>query len=132
LSASSESQRRTVDADTGEQIPPVTTCRASSGQLHLASGTPEASGGWQASALTAAICTGVKVGGRPDRFASPSDAVPGAAHQRRRHLRTVSTHTPARAAIAVLDSPAAASNTIRARPASACAVRPARTSRCSW
>jgi len=54
LIASSASQRRTVEVDTDAAIPSATTCVARSGQLHLDKGTPLASGGWQASALTAA------------------------------------------------------------------------------
>src|SRR5674476_1252528 len=51
LIASSASHRRTVDVDTDAAIPSATTCAARSGQLHRDSGTPLASGGWQASAL---------------------------------------------------------------------------------
>src|SRR5665811_1565061 len=79
--------------------------------------------------------SGVKDGGRPDLFASPNDAVPGCTHQRWRHLRTVSTHTPTRWAILVLVHPAAASNTILARATNCCAVVPARircSNRCCW
>jgi hypothetical protein len=82
LIAFSASQRRIVEADTEAAIPSATTCAARSGQLHRDSGTPLASGGWQASAMTAATWTGVKDGGRPDLFASPKDAVPCSADQR--------------------------------------------------
>ena len=43
-----------------------------------------------ATALTWATCTGLNTAGRPDRFASPNEGTPGAAHQRCRHLRAVS------------------------------------------
>ena len=59
------------------QIPSVTAWRASSGHDHRANGTPHSFGGVQAIALTRVTCTGVNIGGRPDRFASPNDATPG-------------------------------------------------------
>jgi len=46
-----------------------------------------------------------------------------------RHLRTVSTATRSRSAIALLDSASAASSTIFARITTRCAVVPARVSR---
>src|SRR5689334_10120404 len=56
--------------------------------------TPLVSGGSQARARMAQICSGVKLGGVPGRGASANRlAAPGAgsASQRRRHKRTVST-----------------------------------------
>jgi hypothetical protein len=55
---------------------------------------------------------------------------PRCAHQRRRHLRTVSSHTRSDAAIRAVDCPSAAS-TISARVTRRCSVRPARTRRAS-
>ena len=71
-------------------------------------------GSWQASAFTSITWTGVNVGGRPLRARSTSPSSPSAAN-RPRHLRTVSTVTAHRRAIAALDKPRAASSTIRAR-----------------
>ena len=116
LRASSDSQRRTVAVEMDAQIPSATACRASSGQLHRDIGNPASAGGVQAAALTFATCTALNTGGRPQRCASRSDATPGAAHQRRRHLRTVSSHTRSDAAIRAVDCPSAAASTIsRAR-----------------
>jgi hypothetical protein len=58
-----------------------------------------------------------------------SDANPGAAHQRRRHLRTVSSHTRSDRAITAIGCPWAAANTIVARVTSRCWLRPARVNR---
>ena len=88
--------------------------RASSGQLHLASGTPDSAGSAHASATASARSAAVNTGGRPLRGASFSPASRVAAN-RRRHLRTVSTCTPTCAAIAALVLPAAAASTIWAR-----------------
>jgi len=131
LSASSDSHRRTVAGEIDAQIPSSTAWRASSGHDHRDRGRPCPAGGVQANALTRATCTGVNAGRRPDRFASPSAANPGAAHQRRRHLRTVSSHTRSDRAICAFDSPIEAASTILARTARRCSVRPARVSRCS-
>ncbi len=83
----------------------------------------------RAAALTWAICAAVNTGGRPQRFAPPSEAAPGAAHQRRRHLRTVSAQTRSDAAITAFGVPSAAASTILARVTRRCSVRPARTRR---
>jgi hypothetical protein len=82
LIASSDSHRRTVAEEIDAAIPSSTACRASSGHDHRDSGSPLSAGRVQAIALTWATCTSVNSGGRPDRFASASEARPGAAHQR--------------------------------------------------
>ena len=82
LRASSDSQRRTVAVEMHAQIPSATAWRASSGQLHRDIGNPASAGGVQAAALTLATCTALNTGGRPQRCRSPSDATPGASHQR--------------------------------------------------
>ena len=71
-----------------------TPWRPAPGTTTATAAAPCPGGGVQAIALTRATCTAVNFGRRPDRFASASDATPGAAHQRRRHLRTVSSHDP--------------------------------------
>jgi hypothetical protein len=129
LSASSDNHRRTVVGEIDAQIPSVIACAANSAHDHRDSANPLSAGGLQAIALTRATWTGVNFGRRPDRFASPSDATPGAAHQRRRHLRTVSSQIPSRRAIWALASPAAATRTISARVTRRCSVRPARVIR---
>ena len=111
------------------QIPPLTACPASSGHDHFDSGNPLSLGGVQANALTCATCTAVNTGGRPQRSASPSEDTPGAAHQRCRHLRAVSSHTPSDAAIRTLGCPSEAASTMPARSARRCSVRPARANR---
>ena len=88
--------------------------RARSGPLHRDSGTPDSAGSAQASATTSARSAAVNTGGRPLRGASASPASRPSAN-RRRHLRTVSVHTPISAAIAALSWPAAAASTIAAR-----------------
>ena len=128
LSASSPSHRRTVEVEIDGQTPSATTCRANSGHDHRDNGSPQAFGGVHAVAFTNATCTGVNLGLRPDRWASPNEATEGAAHQRRRHFRTVSSHTPSDAAIRAVGSPRPACNTISARCATRCSVVPARTS----
>jgi hypothetical protein len=131
LSASCDSHRRMVAGDIDPQIPSVIACSASSGHHHRDSGNPVSRGGVQAIALTRATWTAVNFGRRPARFASASDAAPGAAHQRRRHLRTVSSPIPSHRAICAFDSPAEAASTIWARVTSRCSVRPARVIRVS-
>src|SRR4029077_3750846 len=131
LSASSDSHLRTVACEIDSQIPVATAWRASSGHDHRDSGSPLSAGGVQASALTPATWTAVNARGRPDRFASPNDATPGAAPQRCRHLRTVSSQIPSHRAICALDSPTAAASTIAARITRRCCVRPARVIRVS-
>jgi hypothetical protein len=64
-----------------------------SGHDHRDSRTPLSRGGVQAIALARVTWTAVNFCRRPDHFASASDAAPDAAHQRRRHLRTVSSQT---------------------------------------
>ena len=103
LRASSDNQRRTVDAEIDGQIPALTACSASSGHDQRDNGWSASFGGVQATALTWAICTGVNTGRRPDRCASPKPDTPGATHQRCRHLRTVSWQIPRQAAIRVLE-----------------------------
>src|SRR5664280_2471859 len=56
---------------------------------------------------------------------------PGAAHQRCRHLRAVSSQIPSDAAIRTLGCPSAAASTMPARSARRCSVRPARANRSS-
>ncbi len=131
LIASWTSHLRTVDGEICSQIPSLTACRANSWHDHRDSGCPYSSGGLQATAFTPATCTAVKTAGRPERFASLSADTPGVAHQRRRHLRTVSVQTLSDAAIAVFEFPSAANSTISARWARRCWVDPARTSRAS-
>jgi len=58
----------------------VNTCPASSGHDHFDSGNPQSLGGVQANALTRATRTAVNTAGRPQRFASPNEDTPGAAH----------------------------------------------------
>jgi len=79
----------------------------------------------QASALTCATCTGVKLRGRPDRGRSSSPGRRYAAN-RLRHLRTVSTAIASSAAIAMFERRCAAASTIRARTTSRCWPRAAR------
>jgi hypothetical protein len=74
-----------VAAEMVVTMPRVTASQASSGQVHLASGTSVSAGSWQASALTSACCTGLNRAGRPDRGRSTSPAMPQAAN-RPRHL----------------------------------------------
>ncbi len=83
LSASSRSQRRTVDAETVSVIPRVISSAASSGQDHCDSGTPVSAGNWQASAVASAICTGVKWAGRPERLRSARAGSPPCANRPR-------------------------------------------------
>ena len=64
--------------------------------------------------MTSARSAAVNTGGRPLRGASLSPASRPSAN-RRRHLRTVSVHTPSSRAIAALSWPAAAASTIAAR-----------------
>jgi len=52
LSASCHSHRRTVKADTLQQIPSVMTCLANSGADHRDNGAPLSAAGRQANALT--------------------------------------------------------------------------------
>ncbi len=85
--------------------------RASSEQVHFDSGTPDSAGSAHASAMTSARSAAVNTGGRPLRGASFSPASRPAAN-RRRHLRTVSAHTPISTAIAALFLPATAASTI--------------------
>jgi len=65
LIASSARMRRTVDAEIGSAIPPLTTSTARSRQVHVDSGTPCLAGSSQASAMTSARCTSVNSLGRP-------------------------------------------------------------------
>ncbi len=96
--------------------------RASSGRLHLDSGTPDSAGSAHASATASARSAAVNTGGRPLRGASFSpDSRPAA--NRRRHLRIVSGHTPTWAAIAALLAPAAAASTMLARSRSRYSLR---------
>jgi hypothetical protein len=106
------------------QIPPRTACPASSGHDHFDSGNPQSLGGGQANALTCATCGAVNTAGRPQRFASPNEDTPGAAHQRCRHVRAVSWQMSSDAAIRAFGNPSAASSTIwPARPGVARCVR---------
>jgi len=91
------------------------TWRANSGAGHRDNGAPLSTAGRQASAFTCATCTGVNVGGWPDRFPSTKLGSPGAA----RHLAAVSTQIDKRA---VLGRPRAASSTMDIRNASRCVV----------
>jgi len=122
LMASSASHRRTVDAETDGTMPAAAASRASSGQVQRASGFPLAAGSSQARALTSATTRAANLRGRPGRGASASPSMP-LSQYRRRHLRAVSSQTPARTAIALFGRPSAAISTIRAR---ARAVAPAR------
>ncbi len=113
LSASPASHRRTVDAEAATWHRPASS-RASSGQLHRDSGTPVSAGSAHASATASARAAPVNTGGRPLRRASCRPASRPAAN-RRRHLRTVSVHTPSSPAIPALALPSAAASTICAR-----------------
>jgi hypothetical protein len=83
---------------------------------------PSLGGNAHASATASARSAAVNTGGRPLRRASFSPASRPAAN-RRRHLRTVSVHTPNSTAIAALVLPAAAASTILARSRSRYAPR---------
>jgi hypothetical protein len=72
LSTSCASQRRTVRAETDAVMPRAAVSRASSGQLHFASGVPLAAGSSHASAFTWATTGAVNVRGRPGAAASAS------------------------------------------------------------
>ena len=117
LIASSASQRRIVDGETAGVMPLATAWRASSGQVHRASGAPLAAGISQARAFTSATTRAGKTRGLPGRGASASPSRP-CSQYRRRHLRAVSSQMPSRSAIALFPTPAAASSTIRARSTS--------------
>ncbi|BDH12743.1 hypothetical protein HOK021_39220 [Streptomyces hygroscopicus] len=65
--ASSVSQRRTVEGDTGVTIWRVMASRASSGHDQREMGTPVSAGSRQAGALTSVACSGVNEAGRPQR-----------------------------------------------------------------
>ena len=80
--------------------------------------------------ITSAILASPIVRGAPGRGSSDSPSSLASA-KRVRHLPTVCWPTPSAAAIALLILPSAASNTIRARHAKACAVPCRRTSACS-
>ncbi|KMV13537.1 hypothetical protein ACT16_23915, partial [Mycobacterium heckeshornense] len=115
LSASSGSHRPTVGAEIDSQIPLATAWPASFGHDQRESGTPASAGGIHAAALICATRTAVNTGGRPHRFASPSEATPGAANHRRRHLPTVSSHTRSDTAIISSGVLSAAARTVLAR-----------------
>ena len=82
ISGAARMNQSMVAGDIDPQIPSVIACSARSGHDHRDSGKPLSRGGVQAIALTRATWTAVNFGRRPDRFASASDAAPGAAHQR--------------------------------------------------
>jgi hypothetical protein len=114
LSASSRSQRRTVDAETVSVIPRAASSAANSGHDQRAIGTPVSAGNWQASALASATCTGVNRAGHPERlWSARADSPPSAT--RPRQVRTVSTCRWVSAAIRALLRPRAASSTTVAR-----------------
>jgi hypothetical protein len=114
FSASSASQRRTVDGETAGVMPLATAWRASSGQVQRASGVPFAAGISHARAFTSATTRAGNTRGLPGRGASASPPMP-CSQYRRRHLRAVSPQVPSRCAISRFDIPAAASSTIRDR-----------------
>lgn len=117
--------RRTVDAEIASTTPRVTASAANSVLLQRESGIPVSAGRVQASAVIAVTVSAVNRRGRPVRGRSARPSRRAVANCRR-HLRAVSTHSPSSAAIAVLDAPAAAASTIRARTRSRCSVRPLR------
>lgn len=83
LSASSLSQRRTVEAETGVVMARAVTSRASSGHDQRDNGVPVSAGSWQAKALTSATCSAVNAGGRPVRSRSASPGKPRSANRPR-------------------------------------------------
>lgn len=102
-------------------MPCAMACVASSADDHRATGSWLPAGVVQASALTRAPCTPVKVRGRPVRGGSSNPGKPVRANLLR-DLRTVSRHMLTSVAILWLDRPAAAASTIRARSTSRCAA----------
>jgi len=122
LIASALSQRRIVEAEIEAVTPRRTASAARSLLDQRDKATPVSAGRVQASCLTSATWTGVKLGGRPDRRRSLSPANRSWAN-RRRHLRTVSTCSPVSTAIAALLVCWAAASTIRARSTSRCSAR---------
>jgi hypothetical protein len=74
--ASSASQRQTVDGEGAGSMPPAAALRASSGQVHRASGVVLAAGISQASAFTSATTAEANTRGRPGRGASASASMP--------------------------------------------------------
>jgi hypothetical protein len=122
-------QERLV-GNVGGETPRVIASRANSGQVHRVSGTPAWAGSSQARALTSATTAAGNTRGRPlqGRSASPT---PPCWQNRLRHLRTVSSCTPNRRAMAALGSPSAAASTIRARSTWRCSARPPRARRSS-
>jgi hypothetical protein len=132
--ASLVSHRRTVEAEMSSTTPLSTASSARSAWLKRDRGTLRVAGSSQAIALTWACCARVNLGGRPGRSRSRNPASPAAA-KRPRQVRTVSSQTPTRSAIAVLGQPRAASSTIVARTTwrcSAVAVRVSFFSRWRW
>ncbi len=97
--ASAASQRPTVEAEIDSTTPRVTASAASSAQLHRASGTPVSAGSSQASALTSASAVLGRCAAGPAGAGRPARPGPRA-QNRARHLRTVSSQTPSRRAIA--------------------------------
>lgn len=83
--------------------------------------------------VAAMIASRSTVRGRPDRASSTSPAIPDSSYLLR-HNVTVGRETPTRAAIAVLETPSAASSTILARCANSARIDDDRThdnNRCS-
>jgi hypothetical protein len=68
LIASSNNQRRTVEADTDPTSPSVTARAANSAELHRDNGTSRCAGGSHAIALTSATTSGANDRGRPVRL----------------------------------------------------------------
>jgi hypothetical protein len=106
-----------VDGEIASTTPRTTASAASSAQLQRAKGTPVSAGSAQANAFTSASAVAAKTRCRPGRGRSASPGRPRA-QNRARHLRTVSTQTPSRPAIAAFVVPSAAASTIRARSTS--------------
>jgi hypothetical protein len=114
LSASSASQRRTVEAETGAVMARAVTSRASSGHDQRDNGVPVSTGSWQARALTSATCSALNDGGRPLRLRSDRPGRPCSA-KRPRQQRTVSRCSPVSREMRALERPRAACSTTCAR-----------------
>src|SRR5207247_5314350 len=114
-------------------MPRRITSSAISRWLHWLIGRSLSSGRSHVSATTAQICSGVYVGGFPERGASASLSATGcpsgAWRQRSHQYRTVFGHTLSSRALARTPFPSATSRIMRARRANCCGVERVRTSR---
>ena len=111
----------------------LTASSASSRWVQCVISRPLSVGGSQANAIIVHICSGVKVGGVPERGASDnrSSTVPSVlAVHRRRHDCTVERPTLSSSAVSRTPSPSAASKIIRARKEICCGQVHCRISNC--